>query len=78
MLWECAQTGIGELLRAAAPRNAIIAVGPEGGWEEAEVQAAVKAGFVAVKLGPRLFRTETAGAVAAAILQYLFGDLGQP
>jgi 16S rRNA (uracil1498-N3)-methyltransferase len=49
--------------------------GPEGGFTEAEVQAAAGAGLQLVKLGPRVLRTETAPVAALAILQHLYGDL---
>ena len=45
--------------------SVLIAVGPEGGFTEAEVAAAIDKGFLAVSLGPRRLRTETA-AIAAA------------
>jgi 16S rRNA (uracil1498-N3)-methyltransferase len=51
-------------------------IGPEGGLDEAELAAAVRAGFEAVRLGPRVLRTETAGIAALAVLQALAGDLG--
>jgi 16S rRNA (uracil1498-N3)-methyltransferase len=51
-------------------------IGPEGGLDEAELAAAVAAGFEAVRLGPRVLRTETAGIAALAVLQALAGDLG--
>lgn len=44
-----------------------VAVGPEGGFTEEEVAAALAAGWLAVGLGPRLMRVETA-ALAMAIL----------
>ncbi|MDX1594776.1 MAG: 16S rRNA (uracil(1498)-N(3))-methyltransferase [Gammaproteobacteria bacterium] len=46
-------------------------VGPEGGFTEAELDAAYRAGFVGVRLGPRVLRTETAALVALAQLQVL-------
>lgn len=49
-------------------------IGPEGGWEEGEMQAAQAAGFRALRLGPRVLRTETAGAAALAALQAQWGD----
>ena len=52
----------------------IAMVGPEGGWEEGELQAAQAAGFQAVQLGPRVLRTETAGAAVMAALQAVWGD----
>jgi 16S rRNA (uracil1498-N3)-methyltransferase len=44
-------------------------VGPEGGLSEAEVNLAVQHGFKAVRLGPRILRTETAALVALSVLQ---------
>lgn len=51
-------------------------VGPEGGWEEDELALAVAQGVVAVSLGPRILRAETAGLVAAAAILYHAGELG--
>lgn len=68
--------GAGAALRAL-PRPespVIVMVGPEGGWEEGELQAARTAGFQALALGPRVLRTETAGAAALAAMQALWGD----
>jgi len=50
-------------------------VGPEGGLDAAEEAAALRAGFAAVRLGPRVLRTETAGVAALAVLQAIAGDL---
>lgn len=50
-------------------------IGPEGGLDDAELAAAVQAGYTPVCLGPRILRTETAGIVALAVLQGLWGDL---
>lgn len=52
----------------------IVMVGPEGGWEAGELLAAQAAGFQAVKLGPRVLRTETAGLAVLAALQAQWGD----
>ncbi len=52
----------------------IIMVGPEGGWEEGERLAAQVAGYQALRLGPRVLRTETAGAAALAAIQAVWGD----
>ena len=49
-------------------------IGPESGLAEPELQAALEAGFVGVRLGPRVLRTETAGLAAIAALQALAGD----
>ena len=50
-------------------------IGPEGGLDDAEIDAAARAGFAPVRLGPRVLRTETAGIVALTVLQALWGDL---
>jgi 16S rRNA (uracil1498-N3)-methyltransferase len=50
-------------------------IGPEGGLDDHELDAATRAGFSPVRLGPRVLRTETAGIVALAVLQALWGDL---
>lgn len=52
-----------------------VLIGPEGGLSEAEVEAALDAGFTAVSLGPRVLRTETAAIAALTLLQRRFGDL---
>jgi RsmE family RNA methyltransferase len=58
-----AHPGTGE----AAPKKLVapitLAIGPEGGWIEAEVQSLLKAGLSPLDLGPRILRTETALAV---------------
>lgn len=59
-----------------APRDVWLVVGPEGGLEKGEVHQLFLAGFIPVGLGPRILRTETAGLVVLAVLQYLYGDLG--
>lgn len=52
-----------------------VLIGPEGGLAEPEQRAALDAGFVAVRLGPRVLRTETAAVAALTLLQHQFGDL---
>jgi 16S rRNA (uracil1498-N3)-methyltransferase len=50
-----------------------IAVGPEGGWSEAEVALLVGSGWLPVGLGPTVLRTEHAGPVAVAVVAALTG-----
>lgn len=52
----------------------VLLIGPEGGFNDAEVQQACNAGCIAVSMGPRILRTETAGPVAMALLQAIAGD----
>jgi 16S rRNA (uracil1498-N3)-methyltransferase len=49
-------------------------IGAEGGLDPQEVIAAKSAGFQAVRMGPRILRTETAGLAALAAMQALWGD----
>jgi len=55
-------------------RDVQLLIGAEGGLDPQEVIAAKLAGFQAVRLGPRVLRTETAGLAALAALQALWGD----
>jgi 16S rRNA (uracil1498-N3)-methyltransferase len=77
LLWERAQAGLGDLFaQGPAPPAVLLAAGPEGGWSPEEAALALAAGFVAVRLGPRILRSETAGLAALAVLQQRWGDLG--
>jgi len=60
----------------AALRECTLAVGPEGGWSPRDREHLLAAGFVGLRLGPRILRTETAGIAAIAALQSRAGDLG--
>lgn len=51
-----------------------LTVGPEGGFTDAEIALALAANVVPVRLGPRVVRTETAGAAALATIHALWGD----
>jgi 16S rRNA (uracil1498-N3)-methyltransferase len=57
------------------PAGAIVMLsGPEGGLSPEEERAAEQAGFLPVRLGPRVLRTETAAVAALAAMQALWGD----
>lgn len=49
-------------------------VGPEGGVSDEETRLARAQGFVGIRLGPRVLRTETAPLAALAAMQMLWGD----
>jgi len=53
---------------AAGAGRALVALGPEGGWIEREVETLVERGFTPVSLGQRILRTETAAVVAVALM----------
>jgi 16S rRNA (uracil1498-N3)-methyltransferase len=68
------QTGLRHI---PSPSSSItLLIGPEGGLSPTEIAAARAAGFISVRLGPRVLRTETAGVAALTALQVLWGDLG--
>lgn len=53
---------------------AALAIGPEGGWTDAELMAARSQGFQEASLGPLILRTETAVVAALASLNYALGE----
>jgi 16S rRNA (uracil1498-N3)-methyltransferase len=57
------------------PGSIALLVGPEGGLSESEIAAAERSGYAALRLGPRVLRTETAPLAAIAILQAWWGDM---
>ena len=65
-----AQRGGGPLKSALAGSPALCLVGPEGGWTDAELEAARVKGFSLVGLGDTILRSETAAIVGAALLRY--------
>lgn len=72
----CAPGATQSLRNRQAPTLPIaLLVGPEGGFEESELSAAIIAGFEPIRLGPRVLRTETAGVAALAAIMALWGDL---
>jgi 16S rRNA (uracil1498-N3)-methyltransferase len=65
----------GQAAPTAPATAAEIAVGPEGGFADDELEAFRIAGFARLTLGPRILRTETAAIAAIAWWQTRFGDL---
>ena len=73
LLDPLAPHGLSEL---SPPDNTLtLLAGPEGGLDDQECAAAKNAGFNAIRLGPRILRTETAPLAAIAAIQTLWGDL---
>ena len=50
--------------------NIAIFIGPEGGFEESEIQAALENGIEPITLGKRILRTETAGFTVLSWIMY--------
>ncbi len=68
----------GKNLRDLPPPSGPVCLlsGPEGGFAEHERSFALDAGFITLRLGPRVLRTETAALAALAAIQTIWGDLG--
>jgi 16S rRNA (uracil1498-N3)-methyltransferase len=74
MLEPGASLSLGDLPAPARQMRIELLIGAEGGLAPDEVELALQAGFVGVRLGPRILRTETAGLAALAAFQCLWGD----
>ena len=57
------------------PQSITALVGSEGGWSDAEIEAARARNFHVITLGGRILRAETAAITVTALLQHMFGDL---
>lgn len=63
--------GTRRIIQSVKPGQSVaVFIGPEGGFEEAEVELAKEADFQAITLGRRILRTETAGMTVLSILMY--------
>jgi 16S rRNA (uracil1498-N3)-methyltransferase len=56
-------------------KKVTLLIGPEGGFNPTEIALANQQGFIEVRLGPRVLRTEAAALVTLAVLQSCWGDL---
>lgn len=72
VLHESAQAGLASV-ELPPSGELLIVVGPEGGIDDAELDALTAAGAVAVRLGPTVLRASTAAAVALGALGVLTG-----
>ena len=61
--------------RRQAPQAVTLLIGPEGGYTEQEEDAAIARGAIALSIGPRVLRTETAGIAAVAALNAVWGGM---
>lgn len=57
------------------PSSAIVAIGPEGGFDLHEVSLFSQQNFQPVSIGTRILRTETASIAILSILQYTWGEM---
>jgi 16S rRNA (uracil1498-N3)-methyltransferase len=75
LLWEGEHARSLPRMLASAPRAVALLIGPEGGFAAEEAAQVVAAGFLAVGLGRRILRSETAAVVAVALAQAAAGGL---
>lgn len=69
-----AETGGESFAQIEATEKLTAIIGAEGGWENAEIEAARIQNFQIVTFGGRILRAETAAIAIAAVLQHRFGD----
>ncbi len=72
--------GLKDLLRQADAERAdsfALVVGPEGGFDRQEAEAARRGGFILTTLGRQVLTVESAMAAAVAVIQYERGVLGR-
>jgi 16S rRNA (uracil1498-N3)-methyltransferase len=60
------QTELRDIARPAGEGEILLAIGPEGGWTEEELDSFQKDGWIAASLGPTILRAETAAIAATA------------
>ena len=75
---DAAASPVRSLAAEPRPASAVVAVGPEGGWTEAEVAQANRAGFRATTLGRRTLRAEAVPAAALSVLHFVWQDDDPP
>lgn len=74
MLSPAAKEGLRYYSRTSPMTAVTLLVGPEGGFARDEEAAALVAGFLPLRLGVRILRTESAALAAVAAMQALWGD----
>lgn len=78
ILWEKEGKSLKEVFKTQKEvQRVFFIVGPEGGFNEKEVDNAVSMGFIPINLGERILRAETAGISLLSILQYEWGDMSK-
>ena len=72
---DAKRSDLAALADRPAPDSATLAIGPEGGWTQAEIDAATNQGFTTLTLGARTLRADAAPVAAISVLQFVWGDL---
>jgi len=79
LFWEHARTALSAIAPDHPPettRRILVILGPEGGFDPAEVSAAKSQNIRTATLGPRILRADTAALAACTLTQYQWGDIG--
>ena len=74
MLSTTATEGLRDIPKPPTDANLALVIGPEGGFTQEEEAAILHTGFISVRLGKRVLRTESAALAAIATMQALWGD----
>jgi 16S rRNA (uracil1498-N3)-methyltransferase len=75
LLTPRAEQSLSDWARHHPPQAVALLIGPEGGFTENEENAARAQGALALSMGPRVLRTETAGLAALAALNAVWGEM---
>ncbi|HEY8101709.1 MAG TPA: 16S rRNA (uracil(1498)-N(3))-methyltransferase [Burkholderiaceae bacterium] len=70
-----AEQSLSDWARHHPPQAATLLIGPEGGFTDIEEGLAQRQGVLALSMGPRVLRTETAGLAALAALNAVWGGM---
>lgn len=75
LLTPRAEQSLSEWARHHPPQALTLLIGPEGGFSDQEEATAIEHGALALSMGPRVLRTETAGLAALAALNAIWGEM---
>ena len=62
-------------IKSNTKKDIKVLIGPEGDFTKKELELAINKGFLSIRIGPRILRTETAPISILSILQYKYGDI---
>ena len=62
-------------LEGSRPSEAVVFIGPEGGWDPQEITDAADAGVTLLSFGARVLRADAAAAAVIPVLRYIWHDL---
>ena len=74
MLSPRAELSLTDWVKHRPPQALSLLIGPEGGLSDEEEDLAVRHGVIALSMGPRILRTETAGLAAVAAINAIWGN----